>query len=217
MTNPTGLPYTPAVVAGDWVVVSGQLGLRDGALVADFAGEVDQVLANLFTRMIAAPADHTFCYYYKYVDETSTHASQLAKSVCLFSPWQFLFWYDRPDHASDEPELEFFRALPTTWDETRVVLGEIGRFAVVARRHGDEWYVGCLNAGEDRTLKVPLDFLVPDMEYEASIYRDDETVATRTKVAIVRRSVDASTTLEVSLHARGGMALRIAPARSMGP
>jgi 2-iminobutanoate/2-iminopropanoate deaminase len=54
MTNPTGLPYTPAVAAGDWVVVSGQLGLRDGALVGDFAGEVDQCLANLAARL----ADH---------------------------------------------------------------------------------------------------------------------------------------------------------------
>ena len=51
MTNPTGLPYTPAVAAGDWVVVSGQLGLRDGALVADFEGEVDQALANLVDRL----------------------------------------------------------------------------------------------------------------------------------------------------------------------
>lgn len=51
MTNDTGLPYTPAVAAGGWVVVSGQLGLRDGVLVEDFAGEVDQVLANLADRL----------------------------------------------------------------------------------------------------------------------------------------------------------------------
>jgi 2-iminobutanoate/2-iminopropanoate deaminase len=51
MTNPTGLPYTPAVAVGDWVVVSGQLGLRDGVLVSDFAGEVDQALANLHDRL----------------------------------------------------------------------------------------------------------------------------------------------------------------------
>lgn len=51
MAHPTGLPYTPAVAAGDWVVVSGQLGLVDGVLVTDFAGEVDQVLANLAARL----------------------------------------------------------------------------------------------------------------------------------------------------------------------
>lgn len=51
MTHPTGLPYTPAVAAGDWVVVSGQLGLRDGVLEADFAREVDRCLANLRDRL----------------------------------------------------------------------------------------------------------------------------------------------------------------------
>ena len=51
MTNPTGLPYTPAVAVSDWVIVSGQLGIRDGVLVPDFAGEVDQALANLRDRL----------------------------------------------------------------------------------------------------------------------------------------------------------------------
>jgi 2-iminobutanoate/2-iminopropanoate deaminase len=51
MAHPTGLPYTPAVAAGDWVIISGQLGLVDGVLVADFAGEVDQLLANLAARL----------------------------------------------------------------------------------------------------------------------------------------------------------------------
>lgn len=51
MAHPTGLPYTPSVVAGGWVVVSGQLGLRNGALVEDFAGEVDQVLENLAAQL----------------------------------------------------------------------------------------------------------------------------------------------------------------------
>ncbi|HWJ61782.1 MAG TPA: Rid family hydrolase [Acidimicrobiales bacterium] len=51
MSNLTGLPYRASVAAGEWVVVSGQLGLRDGALVADFAGEVDQLLANLAAQL----------------------------------------------------------------------------------------------------------------------------------------------------------------------
>lgn len=51
MDNPTGLPYRPSVAAGEWVIVSGQIGLRDGALVEDFAGEVDQVIANLAAQL----------------------------------------------------------------------------------------------------------------------------------------------------------------------
>ncbi len=58
MTNPTGLPYTPAVAAGDWVVVSGQLGVLAGALVEGFAAEVDQVMANLAERL----AEHGLGY-----------------------------------------------------------------------------------------------------------------------------------------------------------
>lgn len=51
--HPTGLPYSPSVASGDWVVVSGQLGLRDGALVEGFAAEVGQVIANLDAQLAA--------------------------------------------------------------------------------------------------------------------------------------------------------------------
>lgn len=52
MTNPSGLPYTPAVRAGDWLVVSGQIGIRDGSLVAGgFEPELRQTLANLIARL----------------------------------------------------------------------------------------------------------------------------------------------------------------------
>lgn len=52
MTTPTGLPYTPAVRAGDWLVVSGQIGMQDGALVAGgFEPELRQTLANLRARL----------------------------------------------------------------------------------------------------------------------------------------------------------------------
>ncbi len=51
MSNPSGLPYTPSIAIDGWVVVSGQLGMRDGALVDDFAGEVDQALANLVGQL----------------------------------------------------------------------------------------------------------------------------------------------------------------------
>ena len=55
MTTPTGPPYTPVVRAGDWLIVSGQVGAVDGALVqGGFTDELRQVLANLEARL----ADH---------------------------------------------------------------------------------------------------------------------------------------------------------------
>lgn len=58
MSIPTGLPYTPAVRAGDWLIVSGQIGLGDGGIVSGGAGpELAQALANLRTRLLEHGAD----------------------------------------------------------------------------------------------------------------------------------------------------------------
>ena len=56
----------------------------------------EQTLTILFTRMLAGAGDNTICYYDSRVDRNASHAYQLAKAVCLYSPWQFIYWYDRP-------------------------------------------------------------------------------------------------------------------------
>jgi alpha-glucosidase len=171
-----------------------------------------QTLTLLFTRYLAGPADNTICYYDKRVDANASHAYQLAKAVCLFSPWQFLYWYDRPASAQDEPELEFYDRVPTVWDDTRVLHGRIGECAAIARRRGAEWFIGVLNSGEARTLDLPLGFLEKGKRYAAHVYSDDPSVATRTKVKIGRFTVTAETTLKAAVTEKGGQAIRIAPA-----
>lgn len=184
-------------------------------------------LAILFSRMLAGAADNTICYYDKRVDKNATHAYQLAKAVCLYSPWQFLYWYDRPQAApakvggagnaetkiGDDPELEFYNRVPTVWDDTRVLHGRIGEYAVIARRSGAAWFVGGMNSGEARTLDVPLKFLARDRKYTAHIYSDDPSASTRTRVKIERRPVDAAAVLKMEMSAQGGQAVHIEPAR----
>lgn len=186
----------------------------------------DQTLTILFTRMLAGAADNTICYYDRRVDENASHAYQLAKAVCLYSPWQFLYWYDRPATSpartggaggaqtgiGDEPELEFFDAVPTTWDETRALHGRIGEYAVIARRSGDEWFVGCLNSTVGRTLAIPFDFLPADRAYVAHVYSDDPSVATRTQVRIDRKAVNSTTVHQSVLGPQGGQAIHLVPA-----
>ena len=185
-----------------------------------------QDLITLFTRMLAGAGDHTICYFAKRVYENWTHAHQLAKAVCFYSPLQFLYWYDRPRRSpdeplgeagektviGDEPELEFYDHVPTVWDETRVTHAQIGEYAVIARRSGREWYIGAMNNKKERSLKLPLDFLSPDKKYVAHIYYDDPTVNTRTRVGIQRNMVDSNTTIDIKLLANGGQAIRIVPA-----
>ncbi len=143
--------------------------------------------------MLAGAGDNTVCYFDSRVDELWSHAYQLAKAVCIYSPWQFLYWYDRPVKAPrnkggaggqhnvivDVPELEFFKQLPTVWDDTRVLAGRIGEYAVIARRAGNRWFIGVMNGAEARTLDVPLDFLDKDTDYTATLYTDDPNVQSR--------------------------------------
>lgn len=184
-------------------------------------------LTILFTRMLAGAADNTICYYDRRVDDNASHAYQLAKSVCFYSPWQFLYWYDRPGISprntggagggnkviGDEPELEFFDHVPTVWDQTKVIYGQIGEYAVIARRSGENWFIGCMNADDPHTYEIPLDFLKKDRQYIAHIYADDPAVPTRTHVKISRYIVNSSSTLNVKLPQRGGQAVRIVPAK----
>ena len=183
-----------------------------------------QDLATVFTRMLAGPADHTVCYFEQRVAKNWNHAYQLAKAVVFYSPWQFLYWYDRPPQSpiyggaggsvpvtSAEPELEFYDALPTVWDDTRAIQGSIGQYAVIARRSGDDWFIGAMNAGTPRTLAVPLDFLSPGREYLAQRFAHAPGTATRTHVRIDRLKVNASVVLQVALEAASGEAIRLTP------
>lgn len=183
-------------------------------------------LVTVFTRMLAGAGDHTICYYDDRVDQQSSHAYQLAKMVCLYSPWQFLYWYDRPfisrevtgrgpgsaNILGSEPELEFFDRCPTVWDDTRVLAGKIGEYAVIARRRGANWFVGAMNSETPRSLDAPLTFLPAGTNYVAHFYSDDASVPTRTHVRIERRFVDHTTVLKLSLPSRGGEAIRLVPA-----
>lgn len=134
-----------------------------------------------FTRMINGPADYTICYYDKRLK--TTHAHQLAASLIYYSPFIALFWYDKPEFSNDEPELKWFDNLKTTWDESRVIEGQPSSHVVIARRSGDEWFVGAMTNTEARTISIPTDFLIVKGEkWEVTIYNDDSTMATKTKV-----------------------------------
>src|SRR5690606_33986851 len=53
-------------------------------------------------------------------------------------------------------EIDFMKNVPTTWDDTRFIAGYPGKYVVIARRHGETWYVAGVNA-EDKALKLTLD------------------------------------------------------------
>jgi alpha-glucosidase len=158
-----------------------------------------------FTRYIAGPGDYTVCYYDGRLK--TTHAHQLAMAVVSYSPLQWILWYDKPTAYHNEPEIEFFQKVPTVWDETKVLAGEIGKYAVIARRSGDDWFIGAINGADARELQVPLAFLEGGKAYTAHQYTDDDSAATRTKVTVDVRPVDSKAVLNLPLKASGGAAI----------
>ncbi len=162
-----------------------------------------------FTRGIAGAGDYTICYYTDRIK--TTHAHQLALGVVNYSPLQTLFWYDKPSDYSGEPEVEFFEKLPVTWDETRVLQGEIGEYIITARRSGSEWFIGGITNNQAREVSIPLSFLSPNQKFTAHIYTDDETVKTKTHVRTEQRKVKPGEQITVKLKPSGGIALWIHP------
>lgn len=187
----------------------------------------DVVLKTLFTRMIAGAADQTNCYFSPKVKQMGSHASQLAKAVCIYSPLQFLFWYDQPAVApmqsgvktgtktiiEETPELKFFDHLPTVWDDTKILGGYPGQYIIMARRKGQDWFVGGINGEQGRQFDVDLRFLDPGIVYQAVIYSDDPTVKTSTAVSVKTIRVNSKSRIREKVLAQNGIAVWLSPKR----
>jgi alpha-glucosidase len=183
------------------------------------------VLNTLFTRMIAGAADQTNCYFAPRVDKMGSHASQLAKAVCIYSPLQSLFWYDRPEDSpvnkggaggspftiTETQELKFFDQLPVAWDDSKVLAGYPGKYVTVARRKGQDWFIGCINGKKGREFDINLSFLAKGVQYDADIYYDDPSLQTATKVGIEKIIVNSASVIKRDILGGNGLAIHLSP------
>jgi len=90
----------------------------------------------------------------------TTDAFQLATAVLFQNPVQMFAL--TPNNLKDVPafELEFMKNVPTTWDETVFIDGYPGKYSVIARRHGEKWYIAGVNAEKAaKKLKLNLPML----------------------------------------------------------
>ena len=162
-----------------------------------------------YTRFLAGAADYTLCYFNGRVKNTKAH--QLAMAAVYYSPLQFMFWYDRPEFYKGEEELEFWKAIPSVWDDSRALDGEIGEYIVQARRSGNDWFVGAMTNTEARTVTLTTDFLELGKKYMLHLYEDDDKLDTRTKVRSTHKKIKAGDKLTLKLKASGGAALHFIP------
>jgi alpha-glucosidase len=140
-----------------------------------------------------------------------TRAHQLAMYVVYESP--LVMVSDYPEAYEEQKGLEFIEQVPTVWDDTKVLAGEPGKFVVIARRKGDDWYLGAMTGWEARDVEVPLDFLGQG-DHQATIFADGPDAATDgTSLEVTKKTVQAGDKLALRLAPGGGAAVRVGPQR----
>jgi len=115
---------------------------------------------------------------------------------------------DKPENYEARPEaLHTLDQLPTVWDETRLLSGRPGQEAVFAKRSGDRWFVGGIEAGPAKTVDAPLGFLGHG-RWLADTLRDGPSGLVREKT-----TVSAAGQLSVPVAKNGGFVTILCPAR----
>jgi alpha-glucosidase len=174
-----------------------------------------------FTRMFVGPMDFTpgamqnatrtgFRHVFDRPMSQGTRCHQLAMYVVYESPLQMLS--DSPTSYLREPEaMEFLSAVPTVWDETRVLDARIADYVLIARRSGTEWFVGAMTDWSPRELTVDLSFL-PAGKFRLDAYADGANADRRADDFTKTTSpVTSDTKLTIRLSEGGGWAARLQP------
>jgi alpha-glucosidase len=173
-----------------------------------------------YTRMLSGPMDFTpgiFDLTFDGPDSPqrvpTTLAKQLALYVTLYSPIQMVA--DLPENYDRHPDaFRFIVDVPTDWEESIAVAGEVGDYVAFARqeRGGKDWYLGAVTDEQARELSIPLDFLEPGITYRAEIYRDGPGAHWKTNpypVTIEQKDLGQGDVLGLPLAPGGGAAVRL--------
>lgn len=136
-----------------------------------------------------------------------TRAFQMALYVVLESGIQMLA--DNPaEYYKNDDCARYIASVPTTWDETRALETEVGKYIIVAKRKGDKWFIGGICEGEqrERVFNVKLDFL-GDGEYKLTGFKDGINADIQAMhYNKVEKKVTKDSTIEIKMVKNGGFA-----------
>ncbi|MFZ3377995.1 MAG: glycoside hydrolase family 97 C-terminal domain-containing protein, partial [Candidatus Acidiferrales bacterium] len=174
-----------------------------------------------FTRMCLGPMDYTpgaminatkkdFSPVFDHPMSQGTRCHQLAMYVVYDAPLQMLA--DSPSNYMREPKImKFLSAVPTVWDDTQALDGQIGQYVISARRSGSDWYVGAMTNWTPRDVQIDFSFLPPG-NFQLQAYQDgvnaDRLASDYQTTAM---AVNKNTKMKVHLAPGGGWAARITP------
>lgn len=172
-----------------------------------------------YTRMLAGPMDYHLGGFHAATQATfkpqvinprvyGTRCLMLAMYVLYQNPMPMMC--GTPEDYAGQPGFDFLCEVPTTWNETRFLDGQVGQYIVLARRQGADWYLGAMNDWTPRQLKIPAKFLGPG-KYEVETWADDLNSTDPNALVFSKRIVEARDVLELNLAGGGGQVMRIRP------
>jgi len=130
--------------------------------------------------------------------------------VLYDSPLQM--FCDNPSNYRMEPlYTKFVSRIPTVWDKTVALEGKIGEYAVVARKNGENWYIGGMTSWNARSFNIPLDFL-DGKKYMLEILKDGLNVDKHAAdYQIISKEISADEILKVDMAQGGGYTAILTP------
>lgn len=211
-TNPWGLQRTYPNVVGYEAI----LGMEQSK--AGGRDNPDNRVALAFTRMIPGLMDYTPGGFDNVTPEEfvpnmvtrpqvmGTRSQHLALYVVYDSPFQMVS--DWPEAYRGDRSFDFIKEVPARWDETRVLNGTPDTHITVARRNGNDWWLGAITGWTPTSYKLPLDFL-GEGSYTAVIYRDTKESGDEPKQYEVKEmKVTSRSTLDIDMARGGGIAVK---------
>ncbi|MDR0393810.1 MAG: glycoside hydrolase family 97 catalytic domain-containing protein [Tannerella sp.] len=176
-----------------------------------------------FIRSIAGPEDYTpgsmrnttaEAFYPVDRDNTvpmsmGTRAHELSMYV-IFDHW-LGYLCDSPTEYNKFPDiLDFLASVPTVWDRSLPLDARLGRYILMAKQKGDDWYVGGMTNWDARTLTVNFDFLPPNVSFDALMLKDSPDSGKEPKKYINEKmTVTKDTKLTVDMAKGGGFVIRL--------
>ena len=116
---------------------------------------------------------------------------------------------DYPDAYEGQPGFKFIEDVPTSWDETIVPEAQVHEFVTIARRKGQDWFIGTINNTKAKPLQLSLKFLPPG-NYLAEIYGDtNDDEENPDNISIKTQMITNADTIMLNLAAGGGQAMRL--------
>jgi alpha-glucosidase len=139
-----------------------------------------------------------------------TRAHAMALFVILNSPMTML--PDAPsDYKREQECTDFIAKIPVEWDETKLLQGKVGKYTVMARRSGNEWFLGAITNYDPRSIELKTDFLKPG-KYKLEAIQDGINAGTRAEdYKWIEIEFVAGDTLKLNLAEGGGWVAKVAP------